>query len=146
MGFNRNDIKISFNNEGTKFYVNEEKGTVVCSVEACLSVPTNWDGCVFVPDTTLIEKGIAKCAPEDAFDVERGKRIALARAENKVYLSALKYLDKFMEQIVVIINAYDGFNDKAYHSCAHNEDYIESLSYEAHPKYKKDLTPMKKGE
>ena len=33
MGFNRSDIKVSFNNEGTKFYVNEEKGTVVCSVE-----------------------------------------------------------------------------------------------------------------
>ena len=33
MGFNRSDIKISFNNEGTKFYVNEKKGTVVCSVD-----------------------------------------------------------------------------------------------------------------
>lgn len=146
MGFNRSDIKVSFNNEGTKFYVNEKKGTVVCAVEAVLLVPTNWDGCVFVPGVRIIEKGIAKCAPGDTFDVERGKRIALARAENKVYLSALKHLDGFMEQIAVIVNAYEEFNDKAYHACAHNEDYIESLSYEAHPKYKKDLTQMKKGE
>ena len=146
MGFNRSDIKISFNNEGTKFYVNEKKGTVVCSVEACLLVPTDWDGCVYVPGNTFIEKGIAKCAPGDTFDVERGKRIALARAENKVYLSALKHLDKSMEQIAVIVNAYGDFNDKAYRACAHNEDYIESLSYEAHPKYKKNLTQMKKGE
>ena len=146
MGFNRSDIKISFNNEGTKFYVNEEKGTVVCSVEACLLVPTDWNSCVYVPDIHLTEKGIAKCAPEDTFDVERGKRIALARAENKVYLSALKHLDKSMEQIAVIVNAYGDFNDKAYRACAHNEDYIESLSYEAHPKYKKNLTPLKKGE
>ena len=146
MRFNRSDIKVSFNNEKTKFYVNKEKGTVVCSVEGSLLVPTNWDSCVLVPGATLVEKGVAKCAPEDTFDVERGKRIALARAENKVYLSALKYLDKFMEQIAVIVNAYEDFNDKAYHACAHNEDYIESLSYEAHPKYKKNLTPMKKGE
>ena len=146
MGFNRSDIKVSFNNEGTKFYVNEEKGTVVCSVEAYLLVPTNWDSCVVVPGARIIEKGIAKCAPGDTFDVERGKRIALARAENKVYLSSLKHLDRFMEQIAVIVNAYEDFNDKAYHACAHNEDYVESLSYEAHPKYKKDLTQLKRGE
>ena len=41
MGFNRSDIKVSFVNDGTRFYVNEEKGTVVCSVEAYLLVPTN---------------------------------------------------------------------------------------------------------
>ena len=146
MRFNRSDIKVSFNNEKTKFYVNEKKGTVVCSVEGSLLVPTNWDSCVLVPGATLVEKGIAKCAPEDTFDVERGKRIALARAENKAYLSALKHLDKFMEQIAFIVNAYEDFNDKAYHACAHNEDYIDSLSYEAHPKYKKDLTQLKKGE
>ena len=146
MGFNRSDIKISFNNEGTKFYANERKGTVVCSVEACLLVPTDWDGCVYVPGNTFIEKGIAKCAPGDTFDVERGKRIALARAENTAYVSALKPPDKFMEQIAFIVNAYEDFNDKAYHACAHNEDYIDSLSYEAHPKYKKDLTQLKKGE
>ena len=145
MGFNRSDIKVSFNNERTKFYVNEEKGTVVCSVEGSLLVPTNWDSCVLVPGATIVEKGISKCAPEDTFDVERGKRIALARAENKVYLSALKHLDEFMGQIAVIVNACEDFNDKAYQACAHNEDYIESLSFEAHPHYKKDLTPMKKG-
>ena len=78
MGFNRSDIKVSFNNEGTKFYVNEEKGTVVCSVEAYLLVPTNWDSCVVVPGARIIEKGIAKCAPPgDTFDVERGKRMRL---------------------------------------------------------------------
>ena len=146
MGFNRSDIKISFNNDGTRFYVNEEKGTVVCSVEAYLLVPTNWDSCVVIPGAHFTEKGIAKCAPGDTFDVERGKRIALARAENKAYLSGLKHLDAFMEQIGFIVNAYEEFNDKAYHACAHNEDYIDSLSYEAHPNYKKDLTQLKRGE
>ena len=146
MGFNRSDIKVSFVNDGTRFYVNEEKGTVVCSVEAYLLVPTNWDSCVVVPSAHFTEKGIAKCAPGDTFDVERGKRIALARAENKAYLSALKHLDTFMEQIGFIVNAYEEFNDKAYHACAHNEDYIDSLSYEAHPNYKKDLTQLKRGE
>lgn len=146
MGFNRSDIKVSFMNDKTKFYVNEEKGTVVCVVEALVKTPVDWDSCVLIPNTFLTERGVAKCAPGDKFDIERGKRIALARAENKVYLSALNYLDKFMEQIGVLVNAYEEFNDKAYHACAHNEDYIDSLSYEAHPNYKTDLTPLKRGE
>ena len=146
MGFNRSDIKVSFNNDKTRFYVNEEKGTVVCVVEAVVKTPINWESCVLVPNTFLTERGTAKCAPGDTFDVERGKRIALARAENNAYLAALKHIDKYMADIAFIVKAYEEFNDKAYHACAHNEDYIDSLSYEAHPNYKKDLTQLKRGE
>lgn len=145
MAFNRNNFKISFVNEMTRFFVNEEKRTVVCVLYGNLNVPTIWDGCVYIPQNLLCERGVAKCAPEDVFDVERGKRIALAKAENQMYLSALKYLDNYMAQIAVFVNAFEMFNDKAYHACAHNDDYISSLSYEAHPNYRENLTPLKKG-
>lgn len=146
MGYNRTDIKIKFHSDRTKFFVNEEKRTVACVVEGALHTPYDWDRSVMIPNATFTERAVAKCAPEDTFDVERGKRIALARAENKVYMSALKHLDKYMADIMFFLNAYEMFTDKAYHACAHNEDYIESLSFEAHPNYRKDLTPMKKGE
>ena len=146
MGYNRTDIKIKFHSDRTKFFVNEEKRTVACVVEGALHTPYDWDRSVIIPNATITERAIAKCAPEDTFDVERGKRIALARAENKVYMSALKHLDKYMADVMFFLNAYEMFTDKAYHACAHNEDYIESLSFEAHPNYRKDLTPMKKGE
>jgi hypothetical protein len=146
MGFNRSDIKVSFINDKTRFYVNEKKGTVVCVVEAVVKTPINWDSCILVPNTFLTERGTAKCAPGDTFDVERGKRIALARAENNAYLAALKYIDKYMADIAFIVNAHEEFTDKAYRACAHNEDYIQSLSYEAHPEYKKELKPLRTGE
>ena len=43
-------------------------------------------------------RGIAKCSPEDAFDIEYGKRLAVARAEVKVAQAkirnaTLKYLE-----------------------------------------------------
>ncbi len=94
MGFNRSDIKISFNNEGTKFYVNEKKGTVVCSVEACLLVPTDWDGCVYVPGNTFIEKGIANAMAirhevynnqlKEIKELEKGGRIFVIRPKYKL--------------------------------------------------------------
>lgn len=145
MGYNRTDIKIKFNSEKTKFFVNEKKKTVACVVEGELRTPYDWDKAIMIPHATLTERAVAKCAPEDTFDIERGKRIALARAENKVYIAALRHLDKFMDEVAFFSNAYEMFADKAFHACAHNEDYIESLSFEAHPHYKKDLTPMKKG-
>ena len=143
MGFNRSDIKISFNNDGTRFYVNEEKGTVVCSVEAYLLVPTNWDSCVVIPGAHFTEKGIAKCAPGDTFDVERGKRIALARAENNAYIDAMNYLTDYYDKLSVMLQAITAFGDKAYRCCAHNEDYIDSLSFENHPNYRKELKPFR---
>ena len=146
MGYNRTDIKIRFFHDKTKFFVNEEKRCVACEVSGSLCVPTDWDKNIFIPGKIITEKAVAKCAAEDTFDVERGKRIALAKAENKVYMAALKHIEKYMADVTFFVNAYETFTDKAYRTCAHNEDYIESLSSEAHPNYKKDLTPMKKGE
>lgn len=145
MGYSRTDIKIKFDNDKTKFFVNEKKRTVACVVEGVLCTPYDWDKSIMIPDATFTERAVAKCAPEDTFDIERGKRIALARAENRVYMAALRHLDKFMEDVEFFLGAYQMFTEKAYHACAHNEDYIDSLSFEAHPYYKKDLTPMKKG-
>ena len=146
MGYNRTDFKLSFDHDRTKFFVNEEKGTVVCVVEGTLKTPVDWGKTIYIPNFYVTERGVAKCMDGDVFDVERGKRIALAKAENKAYIAALKHLDTYMDEMAFFVNAYEAFNDKAYHSCAHNEDYISSLSYEAHPNYKKELGPLKRGE
>jgi hypothetical protein len=145
MGYNRNDFKISFDNESAKFFVNEKKRTVACVLTGVMDTPRDFNSCVFINPYVIKETATAKCADGDVFDVERGKRIALAKAENKVYLAAVRLLDEHMKHIVNIVNAYNKFNDKAYHTCAHNDDYISSLSYEAHPRYVKELKPLKRG-
>jgi hypothetical protein len=110
-----------------------------------MDTPRDFNSCVFINPYVIKETATAKCADGDVFDIERGKRIALAKAENKVYLAAVRLLDEHMKHIANIVNAYNKFNDKAYHTCAHNDDYISSLSYEAHPRYVKELKPLKRG-
>lgn len=143
----RDNFKLSFNcdryDTTTKFFVNEKKGTVVCMLEGVLHTPTFND--VYVHDTYIKVYGIAKCANGDVFDVERGKRIALAKAENKAYLTALRYVEPYINDIKSFLESYDLFSDKAYHTCAHNEEYISRISCEAHPEYVKDLKELKRG-
>ena len=164
MSYNRDNFKISFKshrtvNSGninanfnitdrlndTKFYVNEKKGTVVCVLEGFLNVPTNANDILYLPEIIIRGVGVAKCAKDDVFDVERGKRIALAKAENKVYENAMNYISKTTNRLADILSAYSKFCDKGCYTCSHNEDYIDSLSYEAHPNYIKNLKPLKRG-
>ena len=164
MSYNRENFKISFKGErvnddvqtndkfsvtdqlnDTQFFVNEKKGTVVCVLEGYLNVPTTTTDILYLPERIFKGVGVAKCADDDVFDVERGKRIALAKAENRIYISAMRYINATTERLVKVLCAFDDFSEKGYHTCAHNEDYISSLSYEAHPRYVKELKPLKRG-
>lgn len=162
MSYNRENFKISFKGQrplnvdnetfgvtgrlnNTQFYVNEEKGTVVCVLEGYLSTPTGVSDILYLPDRIFRGVGVAKCSKDDVFDAERGKRIALAKAENRIYVSAMRHIGETVERLDNVLSAYSDFCDKGYHTCAHNEDYIDSLSYEAHPKYIKNLNPLKRG-
>ena len=146
MNYNRSDIKLSFYNEETKFFVNEEKRTVACIVLGRLMNPWSPNSEIALPYDSIVRGvGVAKCMPNDTFDVERGKRIALAKAENRAYLNALDILVEYRNQLDFFTNAINVFEDKTYHCCAHNEDFIQSLSYEAHPNYRKELKPLKRG-
>lgn len=165
MSYNRDNFKISFKSHrpvneekvdnakfnvtdqlnDTQFYVNEKKGTVVCVLEGYLNTPTGVGDILYLPDRIFKGVGVAKCAKDDVFDVERGKRIALAKAENKVYESAMNYISKTTNRLADILSAYSKFCDKGCYTCSHNEDYIDSLSYEAHPNYIKNLKPLKRG-
>ena len=145
----KNHFKLSFNSERygtkTKFIVNEKKRTVVCILEGFLKTPTPYfEGGVWIDSNYFKVVGVAKCSPEDTFDVERGKRIAMAKAENLVYLEALKYLEPYMKNMEDALMAATAFSDKVYRTCAHNEEYIARLSCPNHPDYIADLAELKK--
>lgn len=78
-----------------KFDVNPEKRRVICFLYNCENIALNRIK-KYVPcfNTEIFAKkyklkidpvyvGIAKCAPEDEFDVEYGKKLALTRAKQK---------------------------------------------------------------
>lgn len=85
------------------YYVNEEKGVVVCKLTDC------WNGLVcdmcrkgwpVHPDFELRNEfvGKAKCSADDTFDVEKGKKIAFKRAYAKFVAAKAKALRSFQEE------------------------------------------------
>ena len=78
------------NGSDIEFKVFEDKKTVVCRIWNCHMTAKNrihkytHDVTVYgtedIPDVFV---GIARCAPEDEFDVEFGKKLALTRAKEK---------------------------------------------------------------
>ena len=100
-----------------KFVVNEEKKIVICKLENCKEIACNrllkyapsifysWDLCK-IPD---VFSGVARCAPEDEFDVEYGKKLALIRAKRKRGQAINKSLRKavrMMEREIMDIKKY----------------------------------------
>ena len=143
--YTRTNFKLTFEKSHTCFYVNEKKKTVACKMCGIMKPPHSDD--YYTPIDLLHEEiegvGVAKCCAEDTFDVERGKRIAMARAENNAYKNALKRLMEINEHLLLHIKAIVNFEKKAINQCVHNVDYIESINNPEHSRYKKDLRPLK---
>lgn len=47
-------------------------------------------------DRVSTVRGVAKCAPEDTFDIKIGKRIALSHLKNKTTKSILKLIERYL--------------------------------------------------
>ena len=146
-GYNRNNIKISYLGE-PKYYINEKKRTVTCNLLGMLVGPTfngdYWDNINF-PSPMYNIFSTAHCRKGDKFDIERGKRIALSKAENKMYNTALLEVSTVAERLDFMRKACDEFARKSIICQSHNNDYIESLTVPSHPKYNNKPLPEKKG-
>lgn len=137
-GYERGNIKVSYFDDPV-FYINEPKRTVTCKLSARTFVPEenyfSGEAVVSMRPFTISEIATAKCHKNDTFDVERGKKIALAKAKSAVYLSAVHGVQKQIEQMNYLINAAEKFVDKGYRCIAVNEDYVDKLSMPGHPEY-----------
>lgn len=102
-------VKI-FDRAKIDFIVKEDEGIVVAKFSDSGSVTNDYlnyiDKYVFV-DVELYEKiynrvstvrGIAKCAPEDKFDIKIGKRIALNHLKSKIAKSFTQYVVKLASE------------------------------------------------
>ena len=142
----RNDFKLSFIKDFTEFFVNEKKGTVTCVVTAQFLVPYySFEVPTFVNTTMVKGIGTAKCSGNDTFDVDRGKRIALAKAENNCYKKATSYLADCKPHFEIMLNLINNFNKKAVAQCEHNKEYINRISDIDNPEYKKVISKINHG-
>ena len=86
----KQDFDEIMSNKDMEFKVYPDKGVVVCRLLNCEDVPirriVKYTNSRFMPNKYLIDNvytGVAKCAPEDTFDEEYGKKVALAKAKRK---------------------------------------------------------------
>ena len=93
-------------NFDVNYIVNEEKGIVVCTISNCEAnaialVDSTTDAFGVpcgIPEVFFMNnqyKGVAKCMPEDTFDVEYGKKLAYRKAYLK-YATALERKVKYI--------------------------------------------------
>ena len=145
MSYSRSDIKLKFFKDEVEFYVNKKKGVVTCKIKALLDTPFDWKKKVYLDNKDIVGIGIAKCLEGDIFDEERGKRIALAKAENDAYDKASNYLCEYLDEMSKLTMLIFNFIDKAGRHEAHNLDYIESIHNPEHSMYKEIVTKIKSG-
>ena len=121
------------------------KGIVSCVITAELLVPFSWRSHLSFDSKFITGRAIAQCHKVDTFDVERGKRIALAKAENDAYRQAAEYLNEYVAEMSLMSKQIVNFLDKKDAHKKHNLDYIESIHDPNHPMYKEIVTTIKNG-
>lgn len=131
MRFEIEKIKVSMHPENINFEYNDR--TVTCKIHWFVRMPNKyWPalgpifGCV---------KGTATCHPEDTYNPEIGKKVALAKAEAKAYKQAQKIiimkLKKMTDLYLGIIEMADEFDERAEHAVQHNKEFIDKITSNA---------------
>lgn len=136
-------IKLSF--KEPEFYVNEAKRTVTCVLRYRMHSTSDarynnlWSALCCMSDHVLDEDAnvlrysfmvteTAVASPFDEFDVEKGKKVARAKAEASAYKHTAKALYKVMgEALKVLTDSSAEFITKASIVCKHNQEYIETF-------------------
>ena len=139
------------------YSVNKEKRMVTCVLQYNISIPSLEDKTGFDPSKQwqkpsahvhpytgslmsvysralfdgkkLKAIGHAVCSPDDEFDEEVGKKIALARAENKAYANTLCIVDAAVTEITYVYTELVGiFAERMIKVIKANGAYLEKLT------------------
>lgn len=122
--YDRNDIKIRFFNP--EFYINEKKQTVTCKL-------------YFRAEAPYIIRALTKCCMSktviatatlkhnDVFNVNVGKKIALAKAENMAYSIVNNLITDAYKNILNVTKAISDFRYKATRVKEHNIEYMKKF-------------------
>lgn len=126
-----NDIKISF--KEPKYIVDEVNKVVICMLDYSTSVPLMCDYSTYPssdypnPVCTLTAKSVVRAKDNDVFDVNIGKKVALAKAENKAYSYVYEYYKRGIKYLVRALDALEDFRNKVDRVKAHNVEYMKKF-------------------
>lgn len=127
----RNNIKISF--EKPIYAVDEKNGVVVCTLRYKAKAPNN---VIFALRGTIhgnpwyitqSVKAVARVKDNDVFNVNVGKKVSLAKAENLAYSNVKNWMMLAHKEVVKTVRVMKDFKDKAEKVRAHNVEYIKKF-------------------
>ena len=118
-----NNVKLRFFTDTDEYIINEKKKTICCKVNSQLIGRD-----MYFPWVVFTTRGIAKCKGDDVFDIEKGKKIARTKAQNKAYMHAQKMVTNFIKDFSKKLGSYEDFLNKLDKYIVHNVDYINRIS------------------
>ena len=72
--------------------------------------------------------GLAKCLPEDTFDIEFGKRMARNQLRDRINRCKINFLDKYRDKYLLIKTQYENREATLYSKLVEStDDYSKSL-------------------
>lgn len=127
----RNNIKISF--EKPIYAIDEKNGVVVCTLKYKVDAPST---VIFASESTIYGspwhmiqsvKAVARVKDNDIFDVNVGKKVSLAKAENLAYSHVNEWAKTAFKSLCSASDAIVEFTRKANKVRAHNVEYIKKF-------------------
>ena len=127
----RNNIKISF--EKPIYAVDEKNSVVVCTLRYKVKAPAI---VVFASESTIhgsprhmiqSVKAVARVKDDDVFDINVGKKVSLAKAENLAYSHVNEWAKTAFKSLCNASNAIVEFTNKTNKVRAHNVEYIKKF-------------------
>ena len=126
-----NNIKISF--EEPRYIIDEVNKVVICLLDYTADVPWVCDYAVYPsadfpnPLCMLTSKSVVRAKNNDTFDVTVGKKVALAKAENKAYSYVYEYYKRGIKPMTAALKALENFNNKVKKVKEHNIEYMKKF-------------------
>ena len=144
--FNYDGSKFRLHINNPQYFVNEKKKTITLVADTVVDVPeyimqtiayeklpqgfgydTSWVGIDTVKMTVTV-----KCHEDDVFDVEKGKKIAMAKLEARAYQRFIKTLGNWRKRFNTFIDSLDvmymDFVRRAGDAAEHDLKYIDEIS------------------
>lgn len=127
----RNNIKIRFNKP--IYAVDEKNGVVVCTLRYKVNAPST---VVFASESTThgspwymsqTVKAIARAKDNDTFDVNVGKKVSLAKAENLAYSYVNEWAKTAKNELINAVSAIIDFSNKTKKVRDHNIVYMRTF-------------------
>lgn len=127
----RNNIKIHF--KSPEYIVDETNGVVICKLTFHCSVPNfvqfaskcSFHESPFYAEQTV--KTVVFAKNNDKFDVNIGKKVSLAKAENQAYSYVRNWAKTAQRGLAMALDAIEDFEFKVERVKKHNIEYMRKF-------------------